>query len=119
MRRFGINISSDDIRLDLVPVNAGAGVRVIDRVQEREKFAGLVAVAECREGEDGPDRRMSILAAVFADAGQVSFNIAWVGARLVKRRGEEEDEPVVAIERDISRPPPWRALHEPAQRRRK
>ena len=58
MRRFGINISGDDIGLDLVTVNAGAGAGVIDRVQEREKFAGLISVAECGEGEDGPDRGM-------------------------------------------------------------
>ena len=119
MRRFGINIGGDDIGLDLVPVNASAGTRMIDRVQEREKFAGLIAVAERGEGEDGPDRRMGILAAVFADAGQVSFNIARVRARVVKRRGEEEDETRRRDERDISRPPPWRALHEPAQRHRK
>src|SRR5512134_2104299 len=87
MRRFGINISGDDIGLDLVAVNAGAAVGMIDRVQERKKFAGLVAVAERGESEDGPDRRVGILAAVFADAGQVSFDIARVRACTVKRRG--------------------------------
>ena len=61
MRRFGINICGNDVRFDLVAVNAGAGAGMIDRIQEREKFAGLVAVAECGESEDGPDRRMSIL----------------------------------------------------------
>ena len=78
MRRFGINISGDDVGLDLVAVNAGAGARMIDRVQQREEFAGLISVAERGEGEDGPDRRMGILATVFADAGQVSFDVARV-----------------------------------------
>jgi hypothetical protein len=36
------------------------------------------------------------LATVFADAGQVTFNIARVGARVVKGRREEEDEVLAA-----------------------
>ena len=87
MRRLGIDIGGDDIGLDLVPVNTGAGARVIDRVQEREKFAGLVAIAERGEGEDGPDRRMGVLAAVFADAGRVSFDVARVRARAGRTAG--------------------------------
>src|SRR4029077_5966245 len=92
LRRFGINISGDDIGLDFVPVNAGAAARVIERVQEREKFAGLISIAEGGEGKDGPDSRMGILAAVFADTGQVSFDVTRVRARVVKGRGEKEDE---------------------------
>ena len=110
MRWFGINISGDDVGLDFVAVNAGAAARVIDRVQEREKFAGLVAVAECGEGKDGPDRRMSILAAVFADAGQVPFDVARIRARAVEWRGEQERRGPRRDERDVSRPLPWRAL---------
>ena len=87
MRRFGINVSGDDIGLDLVAVNASAGARMIDRVQQREEFAGLIAVAERGEGEHGPDRRMGILATVFADAGQVSFNVARVQGSLGRMAG--------------------------------
>ena len=81
VRRFGINIGGDDVGLDLVAVNASAGARMIDGVQEREEFAGLVAVAEGGEREDRPDRRMGILSTVFADAGQVPFDIARVQGR--------------------------------------
>ena len=119
MRRFGINIGGDDIGLDLIAVNAGAAVGMIDRVQEREKFAGLIAVTECGESQDAPDRRMGILAAIFANAGQVPFDVAWVRACAVKWRGEKQDQLVLAIALGSSRPPPWPVLHEPAQRHRK
>ena len=53
-----------------------------------EKVRRPRLVAECSEGEDR--RRMGILATVFADAGQVSFNIAGLGSLCqrvgVKRR---------------------------------
>ncbi len=43
---------------------------MIDWVQDREEFAGLVCGAECGERENGPDCGMGILTTVFADAGE-------------------------------------------------
>ena len=42
-----------------------------------------------------PDGRVSVLAAVLADARQISFDVAGVERTVVKRRGEQEDQPVV------------------------
>ena len=78
VRRFSINVGGDNVGLDFVPVYANAGARMIDGVQEREEFAGLIAIAEGGEREDGPDGRMGILSTVFPDAGQVPFDIARV-----------------------------------------
>src|SRR4051812_41550609 len=93
---FGINISGDDVGLDLVPVNASASARMVDGVQDCEELTGLVPVAECGERENGPDRGMGILTPVFADAGKVSFDVARVQVSAVEWRGEEEDEAVIA-----------------------
>ena len=70
MRRFGINVGGDNVGLDLVPMHTNAGAGMIDRVQEREEFAGLIAVAEGGEREHGPDGRMGILPTVFRTPGK-------------------------------------------------
>ena len=62
---------------------------------------------------------MGILATVFADAGQVSFNIARVWARLGQRCGVKRRTRPRRDEQDISSTDAIRALHEPAQQRQK
>src|SRR5580692_2701283 len=42
---FVIYVAAGNVRLNLVAVNAGTRARVIDRVQERQQLAGLVALA--------------------------------------------------------------------------
>src|SRR5262245_5205952 len=96
MRRGAINIRGDDIRLDFVPGNARPCTRVIDWIYHREQFTGLVTVSERGKGEDGPDRGMGILAAVFAHAWQISFDVAHVRAGTIEGRGKEQDETVAA-----------------------
>jgi hypothetical protein len=78
VRRFSINVGGDNVGLNFVPVYANAGARMLNGVQEREEFAGLISIAKGGECEDGPDGRMGILSTVFPDAGQVPFNIARV-----------------------------------------
>src|SRR5207244_13439613 len=56
VRRLGVDVTRDDVRLDAIAVESRARARVVDRVQQREELAGAIAVAERREGHDRPDR---------------------------------------------------------------
>ena len=71
---------------------------MVDGVQHGEQLAGLVAVAQGREGEDRPDGAVGVLAAVLADARQVALDVARIDVGMVERRGEEQDEAVVATD---------------------
>src|SRR5436309_14191237 len=63
VRWFGVDIGRRHIGLHLVAVDAGARAGVVDGVQDREQLARLVAVAERREREHGPEGRVRGLAA--------------------------------------------------------
>ena len=97
VRRHGVDVGGGDVGLDLVAMDARARAGVVDRVQDAEQLARLVAVAERREGQHRPDRRVRVLSAVLTDARQVSLDVAGIEGRLVERRGEEQDEPVAAL----------------------
>ena len=55
-------------------------------------------VANHGESDDGPDGGVGVLATVFADAGDVAFDIAGVERRFVERGSEELDEAAVAAD---------------------
>ena len=57
VRRLGVDVGGDDVGLDLVAVDARARARVVDRVQDREELAGLVAVARARRRPSPPRPR--------------------------------------------------------------
>ena len=69
---------------------------MIDRVQQREQLAGLVAVAEHREGDHRPDGAVRVLAAILANAGRIALDVSGIERRLVERRREEQHQTVVA-----------------------
>jgi len=94
--RLAVDVGGHHIRLDLVSVNAGGRAGVVDRVEDREQLARLVAVAEGGEGEHGPDRRMRVLATVLPDAGQVALDVAGIEVAVVERRREEQHQAVAA-----------------------
>ena len=93
-------------------------LRVIDRVQKRKQFTGLVAVAEHRKCDHRPDGAMRILAAVLPNAGRVAFDVARVG-RLLDRTAELRAGAVRHRDgRDVRPAPPWRLRRELCSRRR-
>ena len=69
---------------------------MVDRIEDREQLARLVAVAEGGEREHRPDRRVRVLAAVLADAGQVALDVAGVEVGVVERGREEQHQAVAA-----------------------
>src|SRR5581483_10768984 len=96
VRRLGVNVPRNYIGLDLITVNTGARAPMIDRIQQGKEFTRFVSVAEGREREHRPDRRVRVLAAVFAHAGQVPFDVPRVPGRAIEWRGKEKDKPVAA-----------------------
>ena len=116
---LGVDIGAGDVRFDLVAVNAGARAGVIDRVQQRKQLAGLVAVAEHREGDHRPDGAVRVLAAVLPDAGRVAFDVAGVERRLIERRREEQEQSVVAADEVFVHAPPSRSRRGLGSRRRR
>src|SRR5437870_1383162 len=96
VRWFGVDIGRRHIGLHLVAVDAGARAGVVDGVQDREQLARLVAVAERREREHGPEGRVRVLAAVLAHAREVATHVARITRRVIERRREEQNQAVAA-----------------------
>src|SRR6185369_11290059 len=67
---------------------------MIDRVEQREEFARPLAIAKHGVSDDGPDRCMRVLPAVFAHTRNVSFYITRIEIALVERWGEENHESI-------------------------
>ena len=73
VRPLRVDVAGHHVRLDLVPVEARARARVVDRIQDREELAGLVSVAQGREGDDRPNGGVRVLSAVLAHSRDVSL----------------------------------------------
>src|SRR5205085_3560424 len=93
-----IDIGRRDVRLDLVLVQARARRGVIDRVEQREQFARMVAIAQERVGDQDPQRGVRVLAAVLAHARHVAFDVAGIERTLIKWRREEDDQTFAALD---------------------
>ena len=62
---------------------------MFDRVEHLQKLHGFVAVALFGEGESQPCRGVRVLAAVFAHAGQITFDVTGVLVGFVERGREQ------------------------------
>src|SRR5207244_11313932 len=65
-------------------------------VEDREELPRLVAVPERGEGHHRPHGRMGVLPAVLPYARRVARDVAGIERRAVERRGEEQDELLIA-----------------------
>ena len=92
MRGDGVNIRGHDIGFYFVAVHLRARACVIDRIQHREQLSGPIALAQACEGEDRPGGGVGVLAAVFADARRIAFDIARLERRLIEGRRKEQSE---------------------------
>jgi hypothetical protein len=57
-----------------------------------EQFCRFVASAQTSQGHDDPDGGMRVLAAVFADARRVRFDVAGIVRRPIERRVEQQEQ---------------------------
>ena len=95
VRRVVVDVSRDRVRLRHVAVDPGRGPRVVHGVEHVEEPHRLVPAAEPREGQDDPEGRVRVLAAVLADARDVALDVARVVGRPVERGSEEEDDTAI------------------------
>ena len=80
-----------DVGLDLVAMRLGPGSRVVDRVEHGEQLAPPCRPRRARRTPcTDPGRRVRVLAAVLADAGQVALDVARIERGLVERRREQQ-----------------------------
>src|SRR6266480_4588600 len=84
MRRNCIDIAHGDVWLDFVFVQPGARRRMVDWVQQSEKFARAIAVAQHRKRNHRPQSRVSVLAAVLAHAGHIAFDVTRIEFALIE-----------------------------------
>ncbi|MCY1245438.1 hypothetical protein D9M72_585900 [compost metagenome] len=68
---------------------------MVDRVEQREQFDGLVGLAEPGKCEDCPHCCMAVLPAVLAQAGRVALDVAGVKGALVEGRRKQQRKPVL------------------------
>ena len=91
-----VDVGGDGVRLRAVPLDALGRARVVDRIDHVEQLHRLVAQPQPRERDDGPERRVRVLTAVLADAGQVALDVAGIVGHPVERRRQQQHELRVA-----------------------
>ena len=79
--RDRIHVGGDDVGLDLVALGRRRCQGMVDGVQQREQSGGLGPVAQPGKREDGPHRRVAVLAAVLAQARRVALDVAGIALR--------------------------------------
>jgi hypothetical protein len=91
-----VHVGGHDVGLRPVPVDAFRRSRVARRIDHVEQFHRLVAAAQARQRDHRPQRRVRVLTAVFANAGQISLDVAGVVIHVIERRREQQHDLCVA-----------------------
>ena len=65
---------------------------MFDGIQHLEEFHRTGTVTQPCEGHGYPQSRMRVLPPVLSHTGRIAHDVARVGARVVKGRGEQEHE---------------------------
>ena len=73
-----VDVSRHGVGLGLVPAHIAGGARVVDRIEHVEQLHRFVAEAETCQRDDGPERGMCVLPAVFAHTRQIAFDVTRV-----------------------------------------
>src|SRR5262249_44165782 len=98
VRRAAVDVARDDVRLDLVAVDARGVLGVTDGVEQLQQVDGGAALAQPRGRLDHPGGGVGILAAVLADPWEIALDIAGVHRLIIERRVEQADQPPLAID---------------------
>ena len=102
---MGIDIGRDYIWLDAVALNVLRDPGMFDRIEQAEQGAGPIPVPLSGIGHGQPERRMRVLAPVFAYARRVAFDIAGIIRCPVEWRPEQRGDPVLPTD-EMYAPPP-------------
>jgi hypothetical protein len=87
-----INVAGEDVRLQPVALDGRRTVRVPNWIDQIEDLQGAIAFAQEGPGLCDPQRGVGILAAVLADAGDVTFDVTGLQIAAVEGRREVQDE---------------------------
>ncbi len=71
---------------------------MVDGIEQGEELPSPVGISHLRKGHGGPDGAMSVLAPVFAHAGEIALDVARIEGGEVKRGIEELYDLVVAAD---------------------
>src|SRR5512146_680976 len=94
---LGIHVAGDHVGLDFVALDVRSRGNAMDRIQEAEQLAGLVSITKRRERQHGPDGRMSVLAAVFANTRDIAFDIPGILRHPVEGWRQQAYQPVLPV----------------------
>src|ERR1700745_1600504 len=86
MRRNGVDVSRDDIRLYFINGRRRWCSGVIDWIEQCNQLPGAIIVSKQRKCHDRPNRRMGVLAAILSDTWNIAFDVAGVEIGSIKRR---------------------------------
>ena len=91
-----VNVSGDDIRLDLVAIHVSRGPRMVERVEHVEELHRFIPAAQPGHGYDDPQSGVRVLAAVLAQTGWIALDVAGILRRLIEWRCEQQQDPGAA-----------------------
>ena len=91
--RDGIDVGGDHVGFDFVGGDLVGRGTVVDRVEESKQVPGSVGISHQRKAHGGPNGAMSVLAAIFAHAGEIAFDVARIEGGLIERGIEQLDQP--------------------------
>ena len=105
----GIDVGGEDVGFEFIAGGGCGGSGAVNGVEQAAKFPSVVDLAELGAGHGHPDGGMGVLGAIFADAGDVAFDVAGIPGGGVEGGGEEPDEAVIAVDEAVEG-----GLHGPA-----
>src|SRR4051794_6379055 len=86
VRGLRIHVRASDIWLDFISMNFARRLGVMNRIQHGQQLAGPIAVTLDRKRLRRPQRRMSILPAILADAWWIPLDVTGIFCRIVEGR---------------------------------
>src|ERR1039458_3688529 len=98
VRRDRIDVRRDDVRLNFVGGDLFGSPTVMDGIEQREEFPRTVVFAHEGKGHGGPNRGVSVLAAILAHTRNVTLDVTGIERRFVERRIEQLDHSGIAAD---------------------
>ena len=117
MRRLGIHIRGQRVRLDHIGVDARPAARALDGIEAIQDLVSGCAVSQHAERDRAPRGSLVVLAAVFAARRQIAPDVAGIERRGVEGGRQQQDADRLSGATDAPRPTPWPGGRAPGSRR--